>query len=181
MPLRVENNPMSLAATYGEHKLGDMIEVDMGSFETSKLPMVSTGYANCIAIVGLARRMALLGHFQDISEPGAGGSELFNKAVATLARMEAHDILLAGGGMSNDPAHIELPTADRAFAERAVRETLPEAKVTIKWNAHPGTFKDVVVFPESGRAVIHDNPFRLMGTAEALQFLSQYRSGNIDT
>jgi len=158
-PYSIEHTEAGASETYGPQDLESFVVVEEGEFETSSEPMISEGFCNCIALIGLSKSLALLGHFQEIDKPGLGSYVEFGDAIRALAEIEAHTVILAGGGMFDYLLSAELAVADRAFAERAVRTALPSSALVIDWNEQPNQCHDIVVFPESSKVAIHKDLF----------------------
>lgn len=144
------------SVTYNPQEIKKMIVVDQGDFEVGQLPMMSEGFYNCVAIIGLAKKAGLFGHFQRISTPEVGNYNRFGDALRALAEIEPHTIILAGSYIFENPVDLELATHDRAFAENAVRNTFPDLDLVVKWNEHHKGRQDIIVYPDSARVAIHN-------------------------
>lgn len=156
----LEHIEAGATGTYSPEDLESFTAVEEGGFEIGSDPMISEGFCNCIALIGLSKRVAVLGHFQQISVPGLGSYDEFGDAIRALADFEAHTVILAAGGVFDNPVGlVDYTTADRAFAEQAVRASLPSSELVIDWNEARGTCKDIVVFPEFGKVAIHPDTF----------------------
>ncbi len=142
--------------TYNPQDIERFTTVDQGDFETGTSPMLSEGFYNCVAVIGLSKSTALLGHFQRIDVPNSGSYKEFGDAIRALAEVKAHTVILGGGGMFYNPNDIERATADRAFAEKAAQSALPAADIIINWNEEYNGRQDILVFPESGKIVIYN-------------------------
>jgi hypothetical protein len=131
------------------------VDVVMGSFAVSNSLLISKGYCNCIALIGLGAEMSLLGHFQEISKSGKGDSALFLAATATLNAIRPQAIVLAGGGLISS----DLSVADRAFAESHVRQSLLDSKldtdIETRWTLESDDMIDVAVHHQAQRIIVH--------------------------
>jgi hypothetical protein len=155
----IESFTASPRETFGPEAYGSLLNVRMGSFETSDRPMISRDFCNCIAVIGLAKGMALFGHFQMIDDPIDGDYERFGAALDTLAAMGPDDVILAGCGLFDSPLSDAYAKADRTLAESSIRMTLPSASVLTRWNQDRDAPKDIVVSPEQRLITIHDSPW----------------------
>jgi hypothetical protein len=149
----VLGNPSGI---YSPQEYENFTVIDQGDFGTSRSPMISEGFYNCIAVIGLSKNEALLGHFQEINHPNLGSYDGFNDTIKTLMKMEPHTIILAAGGMFDNPNDIRYATSARAYAEKVIPTTFPSSDIVIGWNEEYNGRQDIVVFPESGKIVIHN-------------------------
>lgn len=144
------------SAIYSPQEFEEFTVVDQGDFEVSGGPLISEGFYNCVALIGLSKRVGLLGHFQTIDLPSLGGYEHFHSAIRTLEKIDAHTVILAGGGMFDNPVDIERATADRAAAAQSIQAALPNSNIVTEWNELYNGRQDILVYPDNGKIVIHN-------------------------
>ena len=114
----IESSTASPRETFGPEAYGSLLNVRMASFETSYRPMISTDFCDCIAVIGLAKGMALFGHFLMIDDTIDGDYERFGAAPDTLAAMGPDDVILAGGGLFDSSLSDAYAKEDRALVQK---------------------------------------------------------------
>jgi hypothetical protein len=133
------------------------LEVPMGRFEISEKPMISVGFCNCVAIIGLKRNLAFFGHYNGIDSSRDDNDLPFGAALESLVSMQPDNVILAGACLSDVPRFMEHALEDRSLAEEGLRGVLPYAKLHTAWNNEMDTAKDIVIVPQSGLITIHND------------------------
>lgn len=142
---------------YSSEDFSNFTAVEAGDYVVSQDSMLTEGVYNCIAIIGISdQNTGLLGHFQRISLPGTGSYEKFHEALEKLRAIGAHTVVLAGGGMFDNPADFETARPDRDYAERVTGAFLPAAEVVCAWNDAYNGRQDILAHPVSAHIVIYN-------------------------